>query len=218
MDEVERHGQSGAIEKHLLDLLSRHVLPPLAEVILRQAISGIMTRPRGLTEADLPVVLSALEEVVHHHIHGEIYRRFVTDLQTLRRTEEPIGQYRVVLRSNKDMVEARTVARRACHDLGLGSFAVQKVLTVVSELARNITMYAGVGTIEMTPERGERKKLRLVAIDRGPGIANLETVLGGRYQSKTGMGRGLLGVRQVAEHFAVQTSPQGTRVEVDLKL
>jgi signal transduction histidine kinase/CheY-like chemotaxis protein len=55
--------------------------------------------------------------------------------------------------------------------------------------------------------------------DSGPGIANLQTILAGRYRSSTGMGVGIVGARRLMDHFAIQTTPgRGTVVELKKSL
>jgi serine/threonine-protein kinase RsbT len=58
--------------------------------------------------------------------------------------------------------------------------------------------------------------LRMYARDRGRGIRNLEQILRGEYQSKTGLGKGLLGVKRLAQRFDVKTGAQGTEIRVEV--
>jgi serine/threonine-protein kinase RsbT len=56
------------------------------------------------------------------------------------------------------------------------------------------------------------------AADSGPGISNLEQVLTGAYRSKTGLGRGLLGTKRLADKFGVATGASGTTVVAEVGL
>ena len=56
------------------------------------------------------------------------------------------------------------------------------------------------------------------ASDRGPGIPDVELVLSGRYRSRTGLGKGLLGVKRLANKFEIDSGPTGTRVEAEIAL
>ena len=78
--------------------------------------------------------------------------------------------------------------------------ATLRVLTIVSELARNIASYSHGGSIELS--RQERAIL-VRAVDRGPGIADLPQILEGRYRSRTGLGLGILGVKRTAQKVAL---------------
>jgi signal transduction histidine kinase len=51
--------------------------------------------------------------------------------------------------------------------------------------------------------------------DRGPGIENLDDVLNGRYESKTGMGLGLTGARRLMDDLQISTGAgKGTTVQM----
>jgi serine/threonine-protein kinase RsbT len=102
-----------------------------------------------------------------------------------------------------------------CEEMGAASYAVQKVTTIVSELARNIGSY-GSGTLEVEPMDGQGRRLLIRAADSGPGIPNLDLVLSGRYLSKTGLGRGLLGTKRLPDNFGVATGNRGTTIVVEV--
>jgi serine/threonine-protein kinase RsbT len=92
-----------------------------------------------------------------------------------------------------------------------------RLTTAVSELARNIVLYAGTGQVEVRPT--SPPGLEVVARDNGPGIANLARIMGGDYRSRHGMGLGLRGVKKLAERFDVQTAPgRGTTVTFAMKV
>jgi serine/threonine-protein kinase RsbT len=80
----------------------------------------------------------------------------------------------------------------------------------VSELARNIILYAAEGAVELEPlGTGVEAKLRVRATDRGPGIPppQLEAILGGQYRSRSGLGKGIVGVKRVANTFSIESKP-----------
>lgn len=58
----------------------------------------------------------------------------------------------------------------------------------------------------------------LIAEDQGPGIPHLDQVLAGQYRSKTGLGRGLLGVKRLMQQFRAKTGAKGTRIEAEATL
>jgi signal transduction histidine kinase/CheY-like chemotaxis protein len=119
---------------------------------------------------------------------------------------------RVDLRQDEGVVVARQRARDIAELLGFDRLDQTRIATAVSELARNAHRYAGSGQVRFV--RRDRDLLIEVA-DEGPGIPNLDDVLGGRYESRTGMGRGLVGVRLLMDAFAIDTEPgRGTRVSV----
>lgn len=120
------------------------------------------------------------------------------------------------LRSEVELADARTRARHIAELLGLGNQDQVRVATVVSELARNVLLYAGSGqvTFSVRDEAG-RSTLLIEVRDQGPGLGHLDEVLGGQYRSKTGMGVGLTGTRRLMDEFDIQTAPgKGTVVRV----
>ena len=122
----------------------------------------------------------------------------------------------VQVRAEIDVSVARNEARNLTMAQGGSSMLAVKVATVVSELARNIVLYAGMGSIAIEAlVDGEVPVVRITARDEGPGIAasQLEAMLAGTYRSRTGLGKGLAGVKRVANEFKVNTAPgRGTTV------
>jgi serine/threonine-protein kinase RsbT len=95
---------------------------------------------------------------------------------------------------------------------------VQRAATAVSELARNIVSYTPGGRLKLEPIAGTPPRLRIIARDQGPGIPHLPDVLSGKYRSKTGLGRGLRGVKELTASFDIQTGPAGTTVTAEVLL
>ena len=112
---------------------------------------------------------------------------------------------------------ARMRARRLAESVGAGKLDCLRAATGLSELTRNILMYAGSGevTIEIFDDPC---RIRLTARDQGPGIPDVGRVLRHDYQSKTGLGRGLQGTKKLADHFEIESSPAGTRVVFEMRL
>lgn len=123
----------------------------------------------------------------------------------------------VWLKSEDDLVPARAAARLVAASLSPSVAWQTRVVTVASELARNIVQYAGKGDITFLAIPAVRM-VEIIAVDQGPGIPNVETVLSGSYRSRSGMGQGLRGVKSVCEEFEISTSPStGTRIRVRVK-
>jgi serine/threonine-protein kinase RsbT len=117
--------------------------------------------------------------------------------------------------AESDIGRARAEARKICDSLGASPFAMQKVATIVSELTRNMVLYANGGLVRMAPAAmAGRKAVEIQASDEGPGIpkSKLDEVMSGRYKSRTGLGRGLLGTKQLADSFTIASDATGTRV------
>jgi len=115
--------------------------------------------------------------------------------------------------SDHDVIAAQDAARRLIRALFKPTDCV-RVITAVSELARNIYMYAGTGEVRLGVSEADRTiTFQVVAADHGPGITRLEEILAGTYRSKSGLGRGLLGAKTLLEELDIQTGAQGTTIK-----
>jgi serine/threonine-protein kinase RsbT len=125
------------------------------------------------------------------------------------RTVQPI-------RSQEDIVRVRQVTRERAIAQGFSLVDQTKVVTAASELARNTLDYGGGGevTIELLFE-GARKGLRLVFVDRGPGIPDIEMALKDGFTTGSGLGLGLSGARRLSNEFSIESKlGEGTRVAI----
>lgn len=103
------------------------------------------------------------------------------------------------IRLEHDVVAARQRARQIAGLLGFEAQDQVRVATAVSEVARNAFQYAGGGKVEFLLDEGMSPVFRIRLRDHGPGIPDLKAILEGHYQSATGMGLGIRGVRRLAE-------------------
>jgi signal transduction histidine kinase/CheY-like chemotaxis protein len=123
----------------------------------------------------------------------------------------------VAIRSEHDTVAARQRARQIARLLGFDQQDQTRISTAVSEIARNAFNYAGGGRVEYRIEGRTAPQLFLVKVsDSGPGIADLMSILDGRYESQTGMGLGILGARRLMDQFQIDSVP-GSGTTVSLK-
>jgi signal transduction histidine kinase len=126
----------------------------------------------------------------------------------------PIRLLTFALNVQSDVVGARQRARQIGALLGFDGREQTQIATSVSEIARNAFRYAGGGRIEFEIEGETSPQLFMIRVsDEGPGIANLDEVLDGSYESKTGMGIGLIGSRRLMDHWELRSEPgRGTVV------
>lgn len=122
----------------------------------------------------------------------------------------------VPIESEADVVTARQRAHRLAELLGFERQDQTRIATAVSELARNAFSYAGGGRAEFILDPEPSPQVFHIRIsDRGPGIADIQTILDGQYRSKSGMGLGILGARRLMDHFRIDSKAgKGTTVDV----
>ena len=112
-----------------------------------------------------------------------------------------------------DVVAARQRSRLIADVLGFDKIDQTRIATGVSEIARNAFQYASGGRVEFSVEGDTPPQLLMIRVsDRGPGIANLRSVLSGEYRSSTGMGIGVAGTRRLMDRFEIDSTPAGTTV------
>jgi serine/threonine-protein kinase RsbT len=121
---------------------------------------------------------------------------------------------RIAIESDADVVTARQRARALAVGLEMPTTDQTLLATAISEIARNITAYATRGEVMLdVVQDGGRRGIRVVAVDEGPGIDDLEKALTDGYTTGGGLGLGLPGARRLVDEFDIQTAPgQGTRV------
>ena len=101
-----------------------------------------------------------------------------------------------------DIVAARQLGRNEAKEIGFGTVDQARITTAISELARNIYLYAGKGRIEITRiYSGKLCGISIVASDNGPGIADIRKVMDDGYTTSGGLGAGMPGVRRLMDEF-----------------
>jgi len=117
------------------------------------------------------------------------------------------------LNVQSDVVGARQRARQLAQLLGFEMRDQTAIATSVSEIARNAFRYASGGKVEFEIEGETAPQLLVIRVtDEGPGIPNLDEVLEGSYESKTGMGIGIIGSRRLMDRWEIRSSGSGTAV------
>lgn len=123
---------------------------------------------------------------------------------------------RVPVESDTDIVAARQKGRALAARLGFSSGDATMVATAISELARNIVLYATRGEIVFGVEgNGVNPILVITARDEGEGIADVGQALQDGYSSSGRLGVGLPGVRRLMDEFEISSVVGlGTKVVV----
>lgn len=219
-----RASRSGDVQEAVLKTMRAYVTR-----ITAQAVLDLTMRRLGLTTAALERDgLSA--EFIQQLVRGlSIYLKSAEDRRVCRQALEGIGrgaasaastssrsqpsEETIAVEREADVVSVRRKARELARTLGFDHTTQIKIATSVSELARNIYSYAGEGIITLRRLSRNGGGIEVVAKDEGPGIPNLQKILDGDYRSKTGMGLGLRGCRQLMDQFDIKTRPgKGTQI------
>ena len=73
-----------------------------------------------------------------------------------------------------DVVAARQLGREVAKEIGFRTVDQARITTAISELARNIYLYAGAGEIEIVQlEEGSQRGISIIATEHGPEIPHL---------------------------------------------
>jgi serine/threonine-protein kinase RsbT len=123
---------------------------------------------------------------------------------------------RVDIASEADVVRASQEGGALAARLGFSPTERTQVVTAISEVANNVWLYAGRGSIELEAvDEPERVGITVVARDSGPGIADVERALGDGYSTSGGMGLGMPGAMRLMDDFDVSSEVgRGTTVSM----
>lgn len=122
----------------------------------------------------------------------------------------------ILIENEGQIVEARQKVKVFAQKMGFGVVDTTRIVTCVSELARNIVYYAGRGNILIEEGKNSKSRyLRLKSEDKGPGIKNLDEIMNGYYKSEKGLGMGLRVVKKLSDEMNIHTS-EGRGTEIDL--
>ena len=122
----------------------------------------------------------------------------------------------VAITGATDIVAARQQGRMLATALGFSPGDATLVATAISELARNIVLYAKRGEIVVAPITGHRTGgLVIAARDEGDGIHDIGLALQAGYSTGGGLGVGLPGVKTIMDEFEIVSEiGRGTTVTV----
>jgi serine/threonine-protein kinase RsbT len=123
----------------------------------------------------------------------------------------------IALESEHDIIIARSEVRALAAKLGFRLIDQTRLVTVTSELARNIIKYASRGRMLTQPldSTQARAGLRLIFEDSGPGIPDIKAAMRDGFSTGRGLGKGLPGSKRLVDLFELEsTVGVGTRVTV----
>jgi serine/threonine-protein kinase RsbT len=124
------------------------------------------------------------------------------------------GELRIPIQTDADVVTARKQGRELAAQAGFSATELTIIATAISEIARNIVMFANRGEIlvSLVGDDG-REGVTVVARDAGPGIPDLDRAVQDGYSGYGGMGLGLPGSRRLMDEFEITSEvDKGTTV------
>lgn len=129
-------------------------------------------------------------------------------------TDLPQGN--VPIKSENDIIAARKAVRDLATRLCFGVTDVTRIVTAASELARNIFLYAGAGTMRwLTLNKNSSVGIELTFEDHGPGIPDIELAMKPGYGTSRGLGLGLPGAKRLMDEMEIHSEVgKGTSVTV----
>jgi serine/threonine-protein kinase RsbT len=196
--------------------LGHYLSEPNARALLFACAGAAGVPAAQLTDGHLPLLFSQITKTFDvFGLGNDAKAKCLKNLLALG--QSPFQQAEIVIPIHRegDIVTARDAGKQMCISLGFSEVAYVKVATAISELTRNIVKYAGQGTLTCRVIGGARRGIEVVAMDFGPGIADVELVMSPRYRSRSGMGVGLRGTRRLMDDLDIKSQVgRGTTVTI----
>jgi serine/threonine-protein kinase RsbT len=123
---------------------------------------------------------------------------------------------RMDVRTEHDVWLVIGVGTSMAQELGLMEADCTRVETVISELAHNVLLHGGGGTVTIDPvSRDKRFGIRICARDSGPGITDVSRALEDGFTTRDSLGIGLGVTKRMMDDVAIRSHPGwGTVVTV----
>jgi serine/threonine-protein kinase RsbT len=127
-----------------------------------------------------------------------------------------IGSETLPIRSDSEVVMVRQRVRTWAVQQGFSLVDQTKMVTAASELARNVLVHGGGGSVLIQAlNDGARKALKLTFEDQGPGIGDISLAMRDGYTTSGGLGLGLSGAKRLSNEFEITSKAgEGTRVTI----
>jgi anti-sigma regulatory factor (Ser/Thr protein kinase) len=112
--------------------------------------------------------------------------------------------------------EARRKATALASDLGMGETLRGEVALATTEIATNIVKHAKSGHILLQALQNGHVGLRVMGVDKGPGISDIPRALSDGHSTAGSMGTGLGAVRRASSAFDLYSQPgSGTIISAE---
>ena len=118
-----------------------------------------------------------------------------------------VFEARVRIDYETDIVTARQKGRELAREAGFSGSDLALIATAISEIARNIIIYAVKGEIVLGVARKDgRTGIVVIAKDEGPGIPNIEKAMEDGFSTGKSLGLGLPGAKRLMDEFNIISS------------
>jgi anti-sigma regulatory factor (Ser/Thr protein kinase)/serine/threonine protein phosphatase PrpC len=124
---------------------------------------------------------------------------------------------RFPIEESSQCAEARRAVLRMAEESGFDETRAGKAAIVVTELCTNILKHAGSGEILLQGSNGDREDscvtLEALALDKGPGMRDVEACVEDGYSTGSSPGTGLGAIRRLSDESDFYSAPgQGTAI------
>ncbi len=122
--------------------------------------------------------------------------------------------FEIHIKDEKDIVSARQRAREAAKNMNFSITDQTRIITAVSELSRNIFVYASTGSVIIEDASSDTKRGIMITFeDEGPGIPDINKAMEEGFTTGKGMGLGLPGSKRLMDDFSITSQPdKGTKI------
>lgn len=117
------------------------------------------------------------------------------------------GSIRVAIEEASQIAEARRVAREMAANLGFDVSRAEKVAIVVTEASTNILKHALRGEVLLSVT--DCSELEMLALDRGPGMSNIEQCRRDGYSTGGSPGQGLGAIARLSDASDIYSTAGG---------
>lgn len=124
----------------------------------------------------------------------------------------------IAIKADQDVIVARQEGRALAIRLGFSAIDQARIAMAISELARNIIVYASSGrvTLRALHDPDGRTGIEVDFDDEGPGIPDVGLAMTQGYTSGGGLGAGLPGSRRLMDEMTIESAP-GAGVHISIR-
>lgn len=135
----------------------------------------------------------------------------------MKSSEKNNESFEILISNYEDIILARQKVKLLMQATGFSVLAQTRIVTAVSELARNMVIHAtqGTATVCQISKRSGTKGLKCIFEDKGPGIKNIDEAMKEGFSTANSLGLGLSGAKKLCNEFKIESAEgKGTTVTI----